>query len=80
VDYSWVWAKKNVYGFVEFFYSGAGRDDYTRAIFDPQVTDRIDRGELFTLGKYYLSGHVRVELPLSTNPADRAFIWLSCYF
>jgi hypothetical protein len=138
VDYSWVWIEKNFYGFIEFFYSGVGRTDYTRAVVDPQIVERIDRGELFTLGKYYLSGHVRVELhplfnlsltainnlsdpsgllqpygtwdvtqnleltfggnvfwgakdteyggfkipgfPLSTNPSDRAFIWLSYYF
>jgi len=138
VDYSWVWIKKNFYGFIEFFYSGVGRSDYTMAIVDPQIVERIDRRELFTLGKYYLSGHVRVELhplfnfsltainnlsdpsgvlqpyaswdmvrnlemtlggnilwgakdtefggfeipglPLSTTPADRAFIWLSYYF
>jgi hypothetical protein len=138
VDYSWVWITKNWYGFVEFFYSGVGRTDYSRAIVDPQIVERIDRGELFTLGKYYLSGHVRVELhplfnlsltainnvsdpsgliqpyatwdmaqnlemtfggnvfwgpnntefggfkipglPLSTNPADKFFIWLSYFF
>jgi hypothetical protein len=138
VDYSWVWIKKNWYGFIEYFYSGVGRTDYTKAIVDPQIVERIDRGELFTLGKYYLSGHVRVELhplfnlsltainnlsdpsgvlqpyavwdmtqnleltfggniywgskdtefggfkipglPLSTNPADKVFVWLSYYF
>jgi hypothetical protein len=138
MDYSWVWMKKNFYGFIEFFFSGVGRTDYSRAVVDPQIVERINRGELFTLGKEYLSGHVRVELHplfnlsltainnlsdpsgvlqpyatwdvtqnlemtfggnifwgskdtefggfkipgllLSTNPADRVFIWLSYFF
>jgi len=138
MDYSWVWLNKNWYGFIEFFFSGVGRTDYSKAIVDPQILELIDRGDLFTLGKYYLSGHVRVELhplfnlavtainnisdpsglvqpyaiwnmtqsleltfggnvfwgqkdteyggfkipglPLSTNPSDRAYIWLSYYF
>lgn len=29
---------------------------------DPDIVERLDRGELFTLGKYYMSGSLRVEL------------------
>ena len=62
MDYSWVWWAKNFYGFVEFFYSGLGEDDYTDALSDPDISERLDRGELFTLGRTYVSGHIRVEL------------------
>jgi hypothetical protein len=62
VDYSWVWWGKNVYGFVEFFYNGLGEDDYPEALTKPALVERIQRGELFTLGRFYLSGHVQVEL------------------
>lgn len=62
MDYSWVWWKKNWYGFVEFFYSGIGEADYPSALLDQDVRERVDRGELFTLGRTYLSGHLRVEL------------------
>jgi hypothetical protein len=62
MDYSWVWWGKNFYGFVEFFYSGIGEDNYSDALFDQDIRERMDRGELFTLGKTYLSGHIRVEL------------------
>lgn len=62
LDYSWVLWGKNFYGLVEFFYSGVGNDSYTEALTDPDLVERLNRGELFTLGKYYLSGSVRVEL------------------
>jgi hypothetical protein len=62
MDYSWVWWGKNVYGFVEFFYNGLGKDNYPEALSDPDITERLARGELFTLGRTYLSGHLRVEL------------------
>jgi hypothetical protein len=62
VDYSWVWAARNCYGFVEIFYSGLGEDNYTEAVGDPEIRERLDRGELFTLGRTYLAGHLRVEL------------------
>ncbi len=62
IDYSWVWWGKNLYGFVEFFYSGVGEDDYGKALSDPQIVSRIGRGELFTLGRSYLAGHIRLEV------------------
>jgi hypothetical protein len=62
IDYSWVWWGKNFYGFLEFFYNGLGKNDYADAFSDPNIAERLGRGELFTLGRAYLSGHIRVEL------------------
>jgi hypothetical protein len=62
VDYSWVWWGKNLYGFVEFFYSGLGEGDYRAALSDPELTERLVRGELFTLGKTYAAGYLRLEI------------------
>ena len=62
LDYSWVWWGKNFYGFLEFYYNGLGVNDYAEAFEDPALVARILRGELYTLGKYYLSGNVSVEL------------------
>ncbi|MEJ2033029.1 MAG: hypothetical protein P8Y63_08340 [Deltaproteobacteria bacterium] len=64
LDTSWVWWGKNFYGFIEFFYSGIGKvkGDYTAALLDPEITDRLARGELFTVGRFYLDGMVQVEL------------------
>ncbi len=62
MDYSWVWWQKNFYGFLEFYYNGLGEDDYSRAITDPDIVERVGRGELFTLGRAYLGGLVQAEL------------------
>ena len=56
LDYSWVWWEKNFYGFIEFYYNGLGDDNYTEAYADPDILERLERGELFTLGRTYLSG------------------------
>jgi hypothetical protein len=61
LDYSWVWMGKNMYGFVEFFYNGLGQSRYIEAVTDPAVVKRLIRGELFTLGRYYLSGSIQLE-------------------
>lgn len=62
MDYSWVWWDKNFYGFLEFYYNGLGEGDYTEALMNPDILERIARGELFVLGRHYLSGHIRLEL------------------
>jgi len=62
VDMSWVWWGRNWYGFLEGFYNGLGSDDYAEAFSDSEIQQRFDRGYLFALGRYYLSGHVTVEL------------------
>jgi len=62
IDYSWFWRDKNIYGFVEYFYNGLGQTDYSQALFDPNITERIRRGELFTLGRHYFNGQVQLEL------------------
>ncbi|MDA3790624.1 MAG: hypothetical protein PF503_19285, partial [Desulfobacula sp.] len=36
--------------------------NYTDAMIDPDTVERIDRGELFALGKNYLSGQIQMEL------------------
>ena len=62
MDYSWVWLDKNWYGFGEFYYNSLGEDDYGAALLNPDLTDRIARGELFTLGRRYLSASLQCEL------------------
>jgi hypothetical protein len=62
MDYSWVWFKNNFYGFIEYYYNGLGKDDYADALLDPDVNERLARGELFVLGQNYISGHIQVEL------------------
>jgi len=62
MDYSWVWFDKNFYGFVEYYFNGLGEDDYQDAVLDPAIAERVARGELFALGRHYLSGHIQLEL------------------
>ena len=63
LDYAWVWGGKNYYGLLEFFYNSLGcTGDYAEALEDADLVERLARGELFTIGRYYLSGRVQVEL------------------
>ncbi|GAF82331.1 unnamed protein product, partial [marine sediment metagenome] len=49
-------------GFLEFYFNGLGDDDYADAYTDTTISERLNRGELFTLGRTYMSGHIRLEL------------------
>ena len=62
MDYSWVWFEKNVYGFVEYYFNGLGKNNYPNALLDPNISERLARGELFVLGRNYISGHIQIEL------------------
>jgi len=62
IDYAWVWGNRNFYGFIEFYFNGLGNENYSEAITDPTILERINRGEIFTLGRKYLSGSIRMEL------------------
>jgi hypothetical protein len=62
MDYSWVWLDRNFYGFVEFFFNGLSHNHYSDFYADSDLASRIERGELYTLGRTYLSGHIRVEV------------------
>ena len=62
LDYSWVWLDKNCYGFLEYYDNGIGEDKYEKVIVNPDILSRIQRGELYTLGKTYLAGSITIEL------------------
>jgi hypothetical protein len=62
IDYAWIWWGKNFYGLLEYYYNGLGESDYPGALSNPAITKRLASGELFALGKNYLSAEVRVEL------------------
>lgn len=68
LDYSWSWWGKNWYGWIELYFNGLGQDgDYGDEYDDPDVADRLYRGELFALGRVYLDGEIKIELhPLFT--------------
>ncbi len=63
IDYAWQWTNRTFYGLLEFYYNGLGRNsDYARALADPVISQKIDRGELYTLAKAYLAGQLGIEL------------------
>ncbi len=62
MDYSWIWWEKNFYGLVEYYYNGLGESDYPGALSNSDIINRLARGELFVLGKHYLSAEFQLEL------------------
>ena len=62
MDYSWVWWGKNFYGLVEAYFNGLGENDYEDAFSNKDLGERLARGELFVLGRYYLSTTIPIEL------------------
>lgn len=61
LDRSGVVIEKNIYGYIEYFLSGVGLKDVSTFPLHPELTDRISRGELFTLGRDYLAIGGRIE-------------------
>ena len=66
VSYSWVWGGKNMSGVAEYFFNGFGQPD---GQYDPQslaqnpeLLQRLARGELFTLGRHYVVLSTLMEL------------------
>jgi len=62
IDYSWIWWKKNFYGFLEIFYNGLGDTDYSDAISNTSITERMSRGDIFFFGRKYLAAGIKIEL------------------
>jgi len=66
LSYSWIWGNKNVSGILEYYYNGFGQSsgDYSFAKLaeNPDLLKRLERGELFTLGRHYLAASLMVEL------------------
>ncbi len=64
--YSWVWADKNMSGAIEYYFNGFGQKngqyDPPSLAANPDLLRRLSRGELFTLGRHYLSGNVMIEM------------------
>jgi hypothetical protein len=82
LSYSWTWGGKNWSGVLEYFHSGFGQgaSDYAPDSLagNPELLERIARGELFTLGRHYLAASAMIEITplflltpnLFTNLAD----------
>ncbi|NNF97875.1 MAG: hypothetical protein HKM93_00710 [Desulfobacteraceae bacterium] len=62
LDYSWVWWDKNLYGLIEFYTNTLGVDHPMDALSNPDLIERVARGEIHTLGMSYLGASVQIEL------------------
>ena len=66
LSYSWVWGGKNVSGAFEYYYNGFGQKDGAYDLpslgSNPDLLDRLSRGELFSIGRHYLAGSMMVEM------------------
>ncbi len=60
--YDWKWWERDFNAGLEFYYNGLGDSNYRRAWSKPAVVERIRRGELQTLGQYYLGGTIGAEV------------------
>ena len=81
LSYSWVSWEKNVSGILEYFYNGFGIDDgnYSPAALanNPDLVERIVRGELFTLGRHYVVASAMIEITPLWLLTPNAFVNLS---
>jgi hypothetical protein len=77
-SYSWVWGGKNVSAVSEYYFNGFGlrESEYSAADFAAatDLTARISRGELFTVGRHYLAGSIQVELSPLVNVTPNLFV------
>lgn len=66
VTYSWNWFDRNMSGAIEYFYNGfgqrSGHYDAESLANNPDLVNRIIRGELFSIGRHYLAGSVLIEM------------------
>jgi hypothetical protein len=66
LSYSWVWGGKNVSGALEYYFNGFGQKDGAYDLqslsANPELLDRLLRGELFSIGRHYLAGSLLIEM------------------
>ena len=66
LSYSWTWGGKNLSGAIEYYYNGFGQEegayDLPSLVTNPELLDRLARGELFSIGRHYLAGAMTIEM------------------
>ena len=76
-SWSWVWGGYNATVVLEYYYNGFGlaEDDYTpeNILADRDLAQRLERGELYTIGRHHMAGSVLVELAPLVNVTTNLF-------
>ena len=66
LSYSWVWGDKNVSGVVEYYFDEYGQKDghYDSQSLaqNPELLQRLARGQSFTIGRHYVAGGLMIEM------------------
>lgn len=66
LSYSWTWGGKNVSGALEYYFNGFGQKDGAYDLpslaNNPDLLDRLSRGELYSVGRHYLAGSLMIEV------------------
>ena len=66
LSYSWIWGGKNVSGVVEYYFDEYGQKDghYDSESLaqNPELLQRLARGQSFTIGRHYLAGGLTIEM------------------
>ena len=78
LTYSWIGWGHNISGIAEYFYNGFGQanENYspTALAANPDLVERLARGELFTLGRHYLALSALIEMTPLWLLTPNAFI------
>ena len=76
-SWSWVWGGYNATVVLEYYYNGFGLadDDYTpgNILSDQDLAQRLQRGELYTIGRHNVAGSLLVELAPLVNLTTNLF-------
>lgn len=66
LSYAWTWGGRNVSGILEYYHNGFGQSGGAYGLAElarnPDLLERLARGELFTLGRDYLGASATVEV------------------
>ena len=70
LQYSWIWANRNVFGFLEYHHNSLGHSAVASGFSDPYLLTQIARQNVFLLGRDYAAASLQVEL----HPLVNAFV------
>ena len=63
MDYSWTWFERNVYGYIEYFHNSLGETQPSQYLYlNVALQTRLQRGEIYTLGRDYFASGLQIEL------------------